>query len=263
MDDGLLQVFSESLATARSYKPGEDPTPVLEALGYALALAANAQLDALPVEERGAILECGTTALASSNAWMADHQDDAEDMDRSVAVGRAAVAWLEGRADTALDEVLGDATPPSPSRVLKMIRGELDGLSAASCAISLLRDPVARGQLQVLRMSGDSTAAHPHGQEPIRAAAAAAADMRAPFDGELIAELDRPAVEFLIFRDEDAVRLAVYAFESAPIRLVAQGVETEAMRAGYWIGRLVQPPPEKLSCDLHVGDEVWSLNLTI
>jgi len=67
----------------------------------------------------------------------------------------------------------------------------------------------------------------------------------------------------VLFPDEgDGARLAIYAEEPDPLRLVAPELTTEDVREGYWIGR-VAPHTVHVSAVLHVGDrsQPWDLTL--
>ena len=98
--------------------------------------------------------------------------------------------------------------------------------------------------------------------EPLAIAAADTAHVRAPSEGTLVASRKRPAIEAVLFEDPDARRLALYAHTPALVRLVAEGVTTEATLQGYWLGR-VDSAATSLKAVLHLGKRraPWALAL--
>jgi hypothetical protein len=84
--------------------------------------------------------------------------------------------------------------------------------------------------------------------------------MRAPGEGRPVGRLIQPDVEAVLFGDG---RLALYAASSEPLRFVAEGVTTEHMLSGYWLGR-VGLDGQKLHGRLHVGEVTvdWEIDLT-
>jgi hypothetical protein len=68
-----------------------------------------------------------------------------------------------------------------------------------------------------------------------------------------------PELEAVWFEDG---RLAIYATVAAPVRLVADGVTTEHMMTGYWLGRVL-PDTQKLSGRVHIGEESTDLEIDL
>ena len=99
-------------------------------------------------------------------------------------------------------------------------------------------------------------------------AAAEAARVLDPAAGRTVGALDDIGAEAVLFEgpvDPDIDRrLAVYAEDAAPLRLVGEGLTTEDVREGYWIG-LVADGVETLEAVLHVGDvtHAWTLDLCL
>jgi len=268
MREGLESAWQRGLENAGRWTTGGDPTPVLEALGLALVLEVTGELNLCSGEELDVLRRTGRRAVAAAEKWSRDHPAAEEDLLWAVGIARAALDALTAERAAMPDAAAADLVPPSPRRVLRMLEGQLDGLSAGSCAAHLLRDPTGRARLQLLGdleaqgSRGSSTGAEA-GLEPLRAAAAAAEDMWAPGEGESVASRDAPRVEAVLFRSADPPRLAVYAFEAVPLRLVSEAVETEAMLPGYWRGRIISPRARVLRCELHVEDRVlsWKIDL--
>ena len=77
-----------------------------------------------------------------------------------------------------------------------------------------------------------------------------------PAEGHPIGALDAVGAEAILFEGPvdpaHERRIAVYAEDPSPLRLVAEGLTTEDVREGYWIGR-VADGLERLEAVLHVG----------
>lgn len=102
-----------------------------------------------------------------------------------------------------------------------------------------------------------AAAAGAAGAFPIRWAAAAASDdapMRDPEQGVLVAESDALGFEVVYFEDG---QLAVYTAEATTVRFEAEGVGTEQLLPGYWLGSLMGAPEPgaKISGQLFLGSE--------
>jgi hypothetical protein len=94
-------------------------------------------------------------------------------------------------------------------------------------------------------------------------AAAEAAAVLDPASGRIVGALEAAGAEAVLFEGAEGRRLAVYAEDPEPLRLVAPELTTEDTREGYWIGR-VEPGVTRLEATLHVGDrtEPWTLDLS-
>jgi len=83
-----------------------------------------------------------------------------------------------------------------------------------------------------------------------------------PAEGRPLGVHPSLGVEAIVFEAEadGVIRLALYAEEPAPLRLVAPELTTEDVREGYWIGR-VEPGRSDVEAVLHVGErsEAWHL----
>ena len=247
MTTRLAQAFETEIARVRAWKPGSDPEPVLSALGLVLVIDLTGDLDAIAKGDRALLRERGAQALLSGGPVTGD-EDDADDWARARAIARAGLDRLSGRPA----RPPGDPLHPSPATLIAALAGEPDGLSAGSTAAHVERCERCRGAIAVLEMA--------RGEVPAVAVAAGAAEaMRPPFEGRVVARLAAPEVEAVWFEDG---RLAIYASAAAPVRLVAEGVTTEHMMTGYWLGR-VPPDTRKLSSRVHVGDDSADLEIDL
>lgn len=251
MADGLERALSLSVERCRRWRRTQDPTPVLDALGWLVALdlvRGASGVDPAVVAQLG---RQGPLAVARVEAGT--DEDDA----LAARVGRAGLGVLGDPAGQPPGDAPADLTPPSPRRILRMLRGELDGLSAASCAARLARDGVDAAAVLAMATSAGA---------PPTTIAVAAADpepIRAPAEGRVVARLPAPGLEAVLFHSPPPRRLAIYAERSVPVRLTAAGAATEGMQPGYWIGRLDRRVRGALSATIRVGDRevAWTIPL--
>ena len=157
-----------------------------------------------------------------------------------------------------------DALHVTAATLVRMLRGELDGIAAGLCATHVAHCRPCHDAAAVVVMteppgqwssegstgwsSGWSSEpapspgrafgppVPPERHEPWRIAASAAAPMRAPGDGHPLAAHPDPAFDVIGFADDGHYRLAVYAADHLPVRVEHADITTEAMRPGYWIG---------------------------
>ena len=238
----LRQAWETEIARVRAWQPGTDPEPVLSALGLVLVLDLGGDLEAIDARDRSLLRERGGRALLSA----AGAGDDEDDLVWAREVARAGLDRLSGRPA----RPSGDPLHPSAATLGAALVGEPDGLSAGSTAAHVERCDDCRGAIAVLRMAT--------GDLPEVAVAAGAAEaMRPPAEGRVVGRVASPEVEAVWFGDG---RLAIYASAAAPVRFVADGVTTEHMMTGYWLGR-VGADTQKLSGRVHVGE--GSANLEI
>jgi len=130
MHEGLRIAWREAVAQARGYVDGDDPEPVLAGLGLALVLSATgAQTSA---EEGRALGSAGARALLAGDAGA--EQD--EDHGWARAIARAGLDALAGRPPSL--EAIADPVHPPAGRLIDMLDGRPDGLSAGACAAHVL-----------------------------------------------------------------------------------------------------------------------------
>jgi len=254
MHEGLRTAWKSALDRVSGWRPGTDPAPVLETLSLALVLDLTGDLAAAPASELALLRERGRRALLAAGAPEGTPEADRQDAAWARALAGAGLDVIDPKPQPREPSPPADPLRPSAGRISRMLRGELDGFSAGACALALRAS--ADGALRVLAMA-EGTA-----EEPLAVAAQDAPPVRAPSDGTLVARLDEPEVEALLFPEPTPRRLAVYAAASDPVRLVADGVTTEEMLPGYWIGRLAEGVL-RVEAELHVGDGAvpWSFDL--
>src|SRR5687768_7902353 len=93
MSDRLSRVWERSIGQALSWRPGDDPEPVLEALGLLFVLEVTGRLGQIAGSDRKQLLETGRRALLAGLPNGVDPDDAA----LARAVGRAGVELLSGR----------------------------------------------------------------------------------------------------------------------------------------------------------------------
>ena len=220
-----------------------DAEGAVEAGAWALVLHAFDALEARPEVERARMREALAGALAEVEEPLATE------------LGRAALAALNGDAPTHWPAEL---MRPSPRRLLKLLRGELDGFAAARVAGWLAAHPDERATLEALLEAGASARS-----EPLPVAAASSVRMRDPEEGQLLGALDALGLEAVLFREPAPRRLALYAAEPTAVRLEAEGVTTEEIAPGYWLGRLAPHLRGALAVKVRVGEReaAWSLRV--
>ena len=248
MRDDLRTAWEEGLERARAFEPGDDPEPVLETLGLLVVLELTGDLATLGREERALVRDRGRRALLGG----APDDVDPEDWQLARDLARAGLSLLEGRPA----EGPAQGLHPPDGQLIQMLRGEPDGLSAGLCAGHVLDCDQCRAAVRVLDQSRGAVVA------TLAVAAAAAEEMRPPAEGTLLSQIEDPRAEVLLFAEDGGRQLAVYAAESAPVRVVGEGVTTEQMLSGYWLGR-VAPGAERLALRLHVGDRTADLEIDL
>lgn len=257
MIEPLRRRLDEELSRAAAWSSGDDPTPVFHALGYALWVRAADVSALLTRGEAAKLARQGQRALLSFDALpAADREDQLIARQRVADVARAAVASLSGK--TRLQLGPADAMHPPARTLWRLQRGEASGLTAGRYAAHVLECRSCKRELEVLRIAVDDGAAS---RPPLIAVAAAApASVRSPTEGRRVGVMKRPAMEAMLFDDEEPARLAIYADAMEPVRVVADGVTTEDSLDGYWIGR-VEPGVTKVEARVHVGDETvrWEI----
>jgi hypothetical protein len=273
MTASLRRRLQREVGCAVAWARGRDPSPVFEALGYAAfvdaigarGLLARDEANALRRAGREALLAFGPDGSGTDGSTTGDADDAAGDAEtlalarRSIAdVARAGLAALERGSGAVPHRVAALAFHPPAATLVRILRGEADGLTAGRWAAHLRACDGCRHEIDVARRANGEL------DEPgLALAAARPAEVLAPARGRVVGTLKRPALEAVLFDSEHGRKLAVYAQASAPVRLVADGVTTEDTLEGYWIGR-VEPAVTELHAQVFVDDEpvAWTLDLT-
>lgn len=263
MTASLRRRLLRELGRAAAWQHGQDPAPVLEALGYASFIEAIGARDLLGRDEAKTLRRAGREALLAfgpAETLGRDDRDDAEDQAivrrRMAAVAREGLAALERRGPA--PRAAGMHLHPPSATLVRMLGGDVDGLTAGRWAMHLRTCASCKQEIAIAR----SAAGELDDVRALAVAAARPATVQAPAKGRVVAEKKHPALEAVLFEDETGRRLAVYAQRSAPLRLVADGVTTEDTLEGYWIGR-VEPGVTKVRAQIFVGEEVaaWEIDL--
>ena len=262
MTDGLTREWRTVVVDASDWEAGRDPSPVLEALSLTVALELTGALSRVPSAERDQLRRVGQRALLHLGAVEAD-DEELEALRIVAALARDGLRALSGRALPDSMESELDVRPlVPPSEVRRLVAGELDGFAAGSLALKIRRSAVALAELRAY-----SSLAHEgafEGAADGRVLSLAAADraaVRDPASGRLVGALEEHGAEAILFEGSPP-RLAVYAEEPAALRLVGPGLVTEAVREGYWLGR-IETDADRIEAMLHTGDfEVaWTIML--
>lgn len=251
MRDGRRQAWERALQRIGAWREGDDPEPVLEGLALLVVLDLAGDLEMLSAADRTVLRERGRRALLAGPP--AHDAPDPEDWQHARDLARAGLSLVDGRPARAP----ADPLHPTDGALIRMLRGEPDGLTAAARAAHVRGCDACLGRLRVLRMA-DGEATVPS----LAVAAATAAPMRAPTEGRVVARLADPEVEAVVFEDGAERYLAIYASASEPVRLVAEGVTTQQMLSGYWLGR-VGPSTRRIGGALHVGDRTVTLEIEL
>ncbi len=261
MTDRLLSRFDDELRRAKRWSAGDDPLPVLEALGYAVALHLVGELEAVSTASRGALALAGRGAIDASRTFAAAGSEDADAYEEAARLGELGVRLLAGKGAGSLDGVPADAMDPTDGRIARMLRGELDGLSAGACAVRCMKRDDARPRVlrAVERRATEDAAAL--GAERIRLAAADAAPVRAPEDGRLVATLEDTLLEAVYFPAER--QLAVYAASATFLQVVGTGVTPRDAKPGYWLGDVDASAGPTLELEVRIAGRVvrWGVDL--
>lgn len=257
MSDGLIRGWRERAATAAAWEAGHDPEPVLDALALTVALELTGDLARVPSAERDRLRKLGQRALLHLGGAGVD-EEELEARRLTATIARDGLRALSGRPAPDAGEL--DTRPwVPPSELIRLVRGELDGFTAGSLALAIRRSRAASAELRALLLLSRPPA------RTLSLAAAEAAAVLDPASGRVVGVLEAAGAEAVLFEGDDAEgrRLAVYAEDPEPLRLVAPALTTEDTREGYWIGR-VEPGVTRLEATLHVGDraEPWLLDLS-
>jgi hypothetical protein len=253
----LISEWRERAAQAERWNAGEDPEPVLEVLALSVALELTGDLAELSSVERDRLRKVGQRALLHVGGPMGEADEDELDALRmSASIARDGLRALSSRALPAEETPSLDVriTIP-PGDVVRLLSGRLDGFAAGSLAMRIRRSERATAELRMLRRASAPE------ERKIALAAADSAAVLDPSGGRRIGLLEALGAEAVLFEGMPR-RLAVYAEEPAPLRVVAPELTTEDVREGYWIGR-VADGAQKIDAVVHAGDrsERWVLDL--
>lgn len=259
MNDALIREWREQAARAARWQAGEDPEPVLEALALSVALELTGDLARVSAAERDALRKVGQRALlhvgGPPQGGTDDDEDELEARRMCASIARDGLRAIAGRARPEESELDARAAIP-PGDLSRLLGGRLDGFAAGSLAMRARRSPEVMGELRALLRTSRPE------ERTIALAASEASAVLDPAGGRMVGTLASIGAEAFVFEGAER-RLAVYAEDPAPLRLVAPELTTEDVREGYWIGRVAEGA-RRLEATLHVGDRVepWVIDLT-
>ena len=271
MSEQLIHQWRRSAEELASWRSGDDPEPVLEALALTAALELTSELGQVPSAERDGLRRLGQRAMLQIGGPDRD-EDELEALRMCAAIAREGLRALAGRPPEDAERGPGRDVRVliPPGDLVRLLRGELDGFAAGSLAIQVRRSEPAMAELRMLTQLREPTSNEaspevelaPEADAQVFSLAAAGTEaVLDPAGGRALGVHPTLGVEAVLFRDEHSCRLALYAESPAPLRLVAPELTTEDVREGYWIGR-VQDGRDEVEATLHVGEEStpWMLN---
>jgi hypothetical protein len=265
MPEGLVERFAADVRRASRFSPGDDPFPVIEALGYAIVLHLVGALDGIAESERRSLLSVSKAALDAARAFGRgedDDPDDAEAYAQGARLGELGSRLLEGETSPRLEGLPADALDPTDRRVLRMLRGELDGLSAAACAVRcLMRDDARPRLLWTIAQDALEEARRCAPPAPLRLAAADPAPIRPPDEGRFVGALEDTLLEAVFFPAER--QLAVYAATPAFLQVLAPGLTPKDVKPGYFLGELAPGLGPAIELEVRLGDRTFRWGLTL
>lgn len=261
MRERFEAAWAERVQRARQWGSGEDPTPVLEALGQVVVRYLVGALDAVDAEDAQALRSVAPSALTAAKERALAHPPDRDAWLEAASVGELGLHLLEGGDPGDLHSVPGDLRRPTPHRLACTLDGRLDGLSAAACALWYLKHDPSEARLAWSTAQALSDEEASASEPPLLVAAAEPTPMRPPDEGRSVATRTDPDVEVVWF--PDARELALYATEEAYVALTAPGVTTRDLRPGYWLGGVDPSAGPTLDATLTVGDRAvpWRIHL--
>jgi hypothetical protein len=256
MTDALIGEWRRQLERAADWEAGHDPEPVLEALALSVALELTGDLGRVPTAERERLRKVGQRALLHVGAGR-DDEDELEALRMAAAIARDGLRALGRRPLPTEDEVADVRVLVPPGDLVRLLQGRLDGFAAGSLAMRVRRSAEAKAELAALRRLSA-----PEEARSWQLAAADAAAVRDPAEGRVVGTLEALGAEAVLFEGSPR-RLAVYAEDPQPLRLLAPELTTEDVREGYWIGRVTEGV-DRFEATLHAGDraEAWSIDLS-
>lgn len=261
MADRLLERFADDVRRALRWTEADDPFPVLEALGYAIVLRLVGALEETPARERAALLAVSGRALPAARAFRGERGDDADAYGRGAAIGELGARLVAGGPPGDLDALPADALDPTARRIARMVRGELDGLSAGACAIRCMRMGDERARLLwSVERTLDAEAAH-EVEAPLHVAAAEPARVRSPDDGRFLGSYEDTLLEAVFFPEER--QLAIYCATPIFLQVIAPGLTPKDVKPGYWLGEVAADAGPTLELEVRVGERAlrWGLGV--
>lgn len=261
MTEGLRARLDHEIDQALQWQPGDNPSPVLAALGYALWARVLNELDHIPPDRIRALSTTARRALLTLGTLRDEGEDTTAD-DTDAQAADQAINQLQALAHAGLQALTTTPKPPKhqtklhpPDQTLiRMFHGKAAPLTTARYAAHALSCKPCQQKVDALRIAAQQAV-----EEPLAVAAAAPAGLRDPRDGRVVAVHEEWGLEAVLFDDG---HLAVYAEGNEPLRLVADGVVTEETLGGYWLGR-VEPGVVRLEAAVHLGGTQlqWSFAL--
>lgn len=246
---GLLATFAR-LAAA----PDATSTDVLEVAAMGVAIAELGLLDRA-VPARAVAARARSVLLGAAAMRAAAVDEDARDaLDLAIEQARRGVTLLAGGALGALEGPPTDE--PTPHDVTRLLRGTLDGFSAADVALRLHRSG-ARSRYEAF------LPARPVAR--IRLAADAAPDVRDPAHGRALGsqQLHGAVLEAVAFPDGAIAIYAEPAIDLALASIDARLAGRPAQASGYLELRIERGTP-RVTLELESGAEIvrWELPLS-
>jgi len=266
---------------AKATPPEHDVGPALNALGFLLWSAATGDRDTVDAALSKRLKQlAGRAQLALRGSIVRAANANDED----AAITNATLIDIVRAASLVLDrKSVADATPAlrisklhPPSRTFaRMLEGNADGLTTGRYALHILDCTRCQHTLASLpardhdAASASTSRAHAllEVREPMmRFAAADTTSVRAPNEGRVVGRKAKPPLEAVLFNDPDARRLAIYSTDDINIRILADGLTTEATLTGYCLTRLDNTAITRATLDatLHLNDKplTWKLALS-
>ncbi|KAF0168590.1 MAG: hypothetical protein FD160_3983, partial [Caulobacteraceae bacterium] len=156
MTSSLRRRLQRELKRAASWESGQDPAPVLEALGYASFIDAIGARDLLGRDEAKVLLRAGREALLAFGPDKTARGDDRAEAEalaiatRKIAeVARAGLASLERRGRA--PDVAGTSLHPPTATLVRMLAGDVDGLTAGRWAPHLGSCAACKREIAIAR----------------------------------------------------------------------------------------------------------------
>jgi hypothetical protein len=257
MTHPLHDVFAMHVRIARESEPTLDPVPVLEALGHVLLLEATGLRELVSEADRDVLLALGETAVRRAR-WMRNEslaEDDLDFIEEALPLAEAGLALLGGESIDA-SRLPRELLDPGPARVVAALRGDLGGFEAGRLAARFLR--LGDGSLRAAHEMRERVFATERSSRKL--AAAAAAHIRDPREGERVFVDDAMGVEVVLF-DDDAT-LAAYA-EHDYVSLAGAHIASVTHQTGFCLARLAEGAKGALTISVTVGDEEVTCEVTV
>lgn len=273
MTPHVLEHFQTLCLKARKQPPSADAA--LDAFGYLIWLSALGETSPVPRASVMAMRRVGQQALATlegtgsdSSAKDGNKDDDAESLTHA---SRALAELLRVGLQLLDRQPITHTTPanalhPPSATLARMLEAKADGLTAGRYGLHVLGCGRCQALLSALPQTSEQASrvqAQPMVKHALMdLAASPRARIRTPDEGVVVARRKSPEAEAVLFQDADTRRLAVYTTADVPLRIVAEGITTEAARGGYWIGRL-DKDLRNVDATLHYAKSsvAWKLKL--